>query len=936
MKRWLIICSLFWVGVVSSAYSEDNLSMNSQTIPVDSAISLGTLDNGLKYYIRENQKPENRTVLRLVVNAGSVLEDKDQQGLAHFVEHMAFNGTRDFEKQELVDYLESIGMRFGPDLNAYTSFDETVYKLQMPSDDLGVVQTGLNILKNWAHLIRLDPGEIEKERGVIIEEWRVGRGAMARMRDEQLPILFQNSRYAERLPIGKKDIIESFDYDTIERFYRDWYRPDLMAVIAVGDFEKEWMEKEIQRLFSTIPLPETRRERPHYPVPDHDETLFAIATDPEATRSSISIYYKNELQPDTTLSDYRRLIVERLYNSMLNERLSEIVKEPDPPFLFAYSAKGRLIRSREVYLLSAAIRGDRFERGLGRLMTEVERVRRHGFTSSELERMKAEFLRSMEKAYRERNKTESVTFAKEYTRHFIYGEPVPGIEFEYNAYRMLLPHVQLSDVNTVAQQWTHDDNRVVLLNAPDQEDVNVPDEDELLLVFDRVDSAIIEPYQDAVSDAPLLPSVPTAGEIVDEETYPNIDVTRWTLANGITVFFKPTDFKNDQVLFTSYSPGGYSLVSTEDHIPAVTASSVIRESGIGTFTDIELQKKLAGKVVSVSPYIHELSEGLSGQASPQDLKTLFELVHLYITTPRMDSTAFLSFQTRIKGFIENKSSDPESAFLDTIQVTMNNYHPRKRPWTPELVDEMNLQRSFQIYQDRFADMSDFAFFFVGAFSPDSLRPLVKTYLGSLPDRPGEERWQDIGVDPPTHRIEKELRRGIEPKSRVRFVFTGPFDWSQKEKLVFDAMLQAIRIRFRQVIREDMGGTYGVRVRGSVSHFPDSEFEIKVDFGCDPKRVQELSDQILSVVQEMSDQPPDSILMEKVTSSFLREYEVNLEQNKFWLQSLKSYHFHQLDMDGVLTYPDRVADLSAEELQQAVQTCFDTRSYARFVLYPKTQ
>ncbi|MCH6560650.1 insulinase family protein, partial [candidate division KSB1 bacterium] len=632
-----IFSILFFLNFTFSiSFCQTSIDLKKE-LPTDPKIRIGKLKNGLKYYIRENQKPENRAELRLAVNAGSVLEDDDQRGLAHFVEHMAFNGTKNFAKQEIVDYLESIGMQFGPDINAYTDFDETVYMLQVPTDSVEAVETAFQILEDWAHNISFEEEEIDKERGVVVEEWRLGRGAGARMRDKQFPILFKDSRYAERLPIGKKEILETAPYNSLRRFYRDWYRPDLMAVVAVGDFDKDWIEKLIKKHFRRLRALKKPRERQVFPVPNHKETLFAPASDVEATSSNISIYYKHEVPEEGTVGDYRRSLIEALYNSILNNRLNELLQNPEPPFLFGFSSQGTFIRSKSFYILGAGVKDNGIEAGLEAVLTEAIRVRRHGFTESELERQKTEMLRRFEQVYNERDKTESEQFAAEYIRNFLEGEPLPGIEYEYTLYNLLLPGIKIEEVNQLAKNLIRDENRVISVSTPEKEEIKTPTEEGILAVFDRVNRKEIKPYEDTVPDLPLVEIPPTPGKIVAQETIEKLGVTEWDLSNGVKVVLKPTDFKNDEILFTATSPGGHSLVPDKDFIAAALATAIIREGGLGNFDRIALQKKLAGKLAGVSAWISSLQEGLSGNASPKDLETLFELIYLHFTAPRKDN-----------------------------------------------------------------------------------------------------------------------------------------------------------------------------------------------------------------------------------------------------------------------------------------------------------
>ena len=906
----------------------------SPGLPVDPNVALGTLQNGIRYIIRENQRPENRAELRLVVNAGSILEDEDQQGLAHFVEHMAFNGTRNFPKQDLVDYLESIGMRFGPDLNAYTSFDETVYMLQVPTDSAQVVTQAFRILEDWASGILFEAEEIDKERGVVIEEWRLGQGAGARLRDKQFPILLKGSRYAERLPIGKKAVLDTFRHEAAKRFYREWYRPDLMSVIAVGDFETEWIEGLIKTHFGRIPAVNQPRKRALHPVPGHEETLFAIATDPEATRTNVSIYYKQPVREQDSAEAYRQNIVESLYNRMLNARLRELTKKPDAPFLFAYSNQGRFIRTSEFYLQGAVVREGGILQGLKAVLTEARRVRLHGFTQSELDREKIEALRGMERAYAERDKVRSRRFASEYIRHFLTGEPIPGIAYEYGMYKEMVPGIQLAEVNRRAGEWITGHNRVVLIDGPEKQGVTMPTEAELTGVIARVNETEIEPYEDAASAQPLVETPPTPGEIVAEKQISELGVTEWTLSNGVRVVLKPTDFKNDEVLFSAFSPGGHGLVSDEDYLAAATASSVMQEGGLGTFDAIGLEKKLAGKVVRVSPWIEELREGVRGSASLKDLETMFQLVYLTFTAPRKDPDAFLAYVQRIRGSLENRSASPGAAFGDTIQVTMSQHHHRARVWSEALLDEMNLERSFEIYRDRFADASDFTFFFVGNIDMEGIRGLVKTYLGGLPATRRNETWRDVGIRPPRGVIEKTVHKGLEPKSSNRIVFTGPFEWSRKNRYNLGSAIDVLRIRLREVLREEMGGTYGVGVGLSTSRYPEQRYSIRISFGCAPDSVEQLTRAVFAQIDSLKQFGASDTNIEKVQEADRRAREAALKENGFWRRTLSSSYWLGQDPVNVLKYDDLVNGLTSEIIRDAARKHFDMENYARFVLYPE--
>ncbi len=908
---------------------------SDKPLPLDPAIRTGMLDNGLRYYIRENKKPADRAELRFVVDAGSVLEDDDQRGLAHFVEHMAFNGTERFAKQELVDYLELTGSRFGADVNAYTSFDETVYMLKVRTDSIELLDTGIDILREWAGRVAFDSTEVDKERGVVIEEWRRGRGAQMRILNAQLPVLLKGSRYADRLPIGTKENLESFDHPTMRRFYDDWYRPDLMAVIVVGDVDADRIEQHIREDFADLSGPPDPRERAEFGVPDNEEPLVALATDPEASFGTVTLTFKIPEQDQNSREGYRRGLVESLYHAMFNARLQELMQDTDPPFSFAGSGRGSFTRNPDFYNLSALIRDGGMIRALEVLLTEAKRVRLYGFTASELTRAKSDLLRGMERAYNERDKTESARFASEYVRHFLVDEPVPGIEYEYGAAREMLPGIGLDEINALAGEFVTQNNRVVLADGPEREDIQYPTEEELLAVFELIEQKDVEPYEDVVLDEPLLAEEPSGGSIVDETYYEAVGVTRLKLSNGSQVILKSTDFKNDEVLFVGTSPGGTSVVEDERYTPAEFAAALIGGSGVGAFGPIELEKKLAGKVVSVSPFIGDLSEGFRGSGSPADLETLFQLVHLYFTSPRADSVTYESYRQRIGSLLLSMKADPTRAFSDTVSVTMAQYHPRAEPFSQETLDRMNLGVSFDVFRERFGDAGDFTYFIVGALDTTLVRSYVEKYLAGLPSAGRAESWRDVGIRPPKGRVEKAVYRGIEPKSRVFIAYTGEANWSNRGRRVMSVLDNVLSIRLREVLREDLGGTYGVQVNASLQRRPYEAYRIIVSFGCDPERVEELTSMVYGVIDSLKTQGTTATNLQKTRETSLAAHKVGLEQNDYWLSSIQYYEENGLDFEVI---PQAMIDffdsVTLDEVKEAAGRYFETDDIIRVVLFPE--
>jgi zinc protease len=933
MKSSIVVLILFCLITDRNIKAQTNYSPKDK-LPVDSNVTIGKLDNEITYYVRYNKKPENRLFLRLVLNVGSVLEEDNQQGLAHFAEHMAFNGTKNFAKHEIINYLESIGMRFGADVNASTSFDETVYMIEVPTDSLEMIEKGLQILRDWATSISFDSLEIEKERGVIIEEWRLGRGAEARIFDKQAPILFKNSRYAERLPIGKKDIIESFDNETIKKFYRDWYRPDLMAVIAVGDIDKKWLEEMIKSVFSEIPSAAERRERIVYPLPDHDGALFSINTDAELTQTSVGLYYKFPVLKIENVEDYRKSIVENLYNGMLNSRLSELTQKPEPPFLYGYSGKGNFIRSKNFYVLGAVPKEDSTLVALNALLSEAERIHQNGFTQTELQRQKSEILRGLEARFNEKENTKSNVYMNQYTSHFLAANQITGIQKEYELAKSILPEITLDEVNELANSLITNNNYVVLLSGPEKENSNLPAESEIKSVINDVKKSKLAVYEDELKAISLIDVTLQTAEVVDENKINELGITELELANGVKVVLKPTDFKKDEILFRAFSNGGTSLVNDTDYIPASTAVSIVTQSGIGKMNLIELQKFLKGKIVNVSPYIGELAEGINGSASPKDIETMFQLIYLNFIAPRLDSSSFLAYKAKLENFLNNKDKDPESAFRDTVNSVITQYHPRRTPWTIETLGKLNPAKSFDIYKNRFADASDFTFVFVGAFEVDSIKPFIQKYLGNLPAINRNESWKDLKITTPKGVIRKEVIKGIEDKTIVNLIFSGEFEWDSWEIHKFTAMIEAMNIKLREVIREEKGGTYGVSVNQTLQKYPIEKYLSSISFGCDPARVQELVGTVWEQIDSLRSFPLDESYLQKVKETQRREWEVNLKENNFWVNRLWTYYLYDYDLDDFYEYGERIDKLNPEIVQEAVKKYFSKDNYIEVVLKPE--
>ncbi|MCZ6507362.1 MAG: insulinase family protein, partial [Acidobacteria bacterium] len=895
---------------------------------------VGTLANGLTYYVRANGRPENRAELRLVVNVGSVVEDADQRGLAHFVEHMAFNGTENFARQDLVAYLESVGMRFGADINAYTSFDETVYMLEVPTDDEEIFATAFQILEDWAHGVSFDGEEIDKERGVVVEEWRLGRGARGRIGDLQLPVMFHGSRYAERKVIGDREVLETAPHEALRRFYRDWYRPDLMAVVAVGSFDESDVMRRIEEHFGDLQAPSVVRRRTEYGIPDHAPTLTSIVTDPEATSIDVTVAYKRPAEETRTIGELRQAIVDGIYDGMLIARLGELARLPEPPYRYAYAGSSSLGRTKSIYQLYAGVADGGVLRGLRTLLLEARRVEQHGFTAGELERAKVGILRRLERAYEERDKRRSGPFAGAYVEHFLSGEPEPSLETVRELYEELIPGITLAEVDARAQQWITDENRIILVSGPDTAEAAIPAEAEVLAVFEEVDTLAVTPWVDRTRDEPLVALEPTPGRIVSEEQISAVRATRWVLSNGVTLVLKPTDFQNDEVLLAGYSPGGHSLVDEADYVTATQAARIVGQMGLGSFDSVELGKKLSGKVAGVRAFIGEISEGVSAAASPRDLETMFQLLYLRFTGARRDEEAFRSYLAATKAALQNQEASPRFAFSKEWSRVTYGDHPRRQLFTLDTLGSLDLDRALDIYRERFADASDFTFTMVGNFELEALRPLVETWVASLPATYRAEAWRDVDAYAKPEVSQFEVHRGIEPQSSVRVVFHGFTEWSPLEDHIASSMAEALRLELRAILREDLGGVYGVNVFSSISRFPRGRYNSGFSFSCDPERTEELLATTFAEIERLKSEGPAAETVVKVREAQRRSRETALKENRFWLSALHSHQINGLPLADILDFESRVEAVTEQSIRAAARRYFDRQRYVQGVLYPE--
>jgi len=920
--------------VVKSKSAPTTKQSSSGIIPLDPAIRTGKLPNGFTYYIRKNIEPKNRVQLYLANKIGSIMENDDQRGLAHFMEHMGFNGTKNFPKNDLVNYLQKAGVRFGADLNAYTSFDETVYQLPIPSDDPEVLKNGIQIMRDWAQEATLDPVEIDKERGVVLEEKRLGKGAQQRMQDKYLPMLFNNSRYSDRLPIGTEEVLKNFSAETIKQFYTDWYRPDLQALIVVGDIDVDAMEQTIKAKFSDLKNPAKPRQRTKYSISLLNKNQFIAVTDKEFPVSVAQIMIKHPESKLITTADYRNSILRTLFNSMIGTRFADMSKQADPPFLQAGANISGFLAGLDMYNVFVVAKPGEMERGFKAILTETERVQRFGFTQTELDRAKQSYLTNMESAFKEKDKTPSESLVNEYLRHFLEQEASPGIEYEYKMANNMTGGISLNDVNNLAKKYITDVNRDVIIMGPEKDKDNLPDEAKVESWISGTKQSNISAYVDQVSDKPLLSAKLSGGKVISESKMPEIGVTEFKLSNGVKVVLKPTDFKNDEISFSAFSAGGSSLYSDADFQSALYATAIIRNGGLGEFNSVQLPKLLSGKKVSVSPYITERFEGISGSTSPKDIETALQLTYLYFTQPRKDAETFKGLIAQQKGGLANRGNDPNSVFADSVAAILGNYNVRRTGPSVEKINQVSLDRAFEIYKDRFADASDFTFVFVGSFNPAELRPLLEQYLGSLPSGNRKETAKDLGIQIPAGKIDKKIYKGQEPKASVRLVFSGDYTWSEKHNNQLNALAEVLTIKLIERLREDEGGVYGVGARASYSKFPKGRYSFNISFGCAPENVEKLISSTLDEINKIRVNGALAGDIEKFIAEETRTTETQLKDNGFWLGYLTSQLQNEDEPKQVLSYLESLKELSPEALKATVQYRLNPDNFIRMVLLPE--
>jgi zinc protease len=920
--------SLLAVAFVLCAGFQQAVAQQMQfpPLPVDKNVRIGQLDNGLTYYIRHNKLPENRAEFYIAQKVGSILEEPQQRGLAHFLEHMAFNGTKNFPGDDkglgVIPWCETVGIKFGTNLNAYTSIDETVYNISnAPIDRTGVLDSCLLILHDWSNYILLKDDEIDKERGVIREEWRSRNSGMLRVYTDLLPTIYQGDKYADCMPIGSIDVINNFPYKDIRDYYHKWYRPDLQGIVIVGDIDVDTVEAKLKAVFADVQKPVNPAERTYYPVTDNKEPIVAIGTDKEVDDPSIEIYFKQDATPDSEKNNVGYLASQymtSMISSMLNARLNELVQSANPPFTRAssYYSDFFVAKTKEAFALSASSKADGIETALKTLLQETERARRFGFTESEYARARANYLQSLESAYNEREKTKHGSYVREYVQNFLNGEPIPGIEAEYAMMNQLAPNIPLQAMNMVMQQLVPDSNQVVIIAGPAKEGLKYPTKEEVINLLKGMKDLDLQAYVDKVSDEPLMKEAPKGGKIISEKEGDIYGSTKLVLSNGVTVYVKKTDFKADEIRMKGTSLGGKSIFPDKDALNFAVMDNVIAVGGLGNFSQVDLTKVLAGKKVSVNAGLGATTENVFGTCSPKDFETMMQLTYLTFTAPRKDAEAFESFKNRMKAQLESAQANPLSSINDSLQKAMYNNHPRVVMMKPEMVDQIDYDRILEMYNDRFKDASDFTFYFVGNIDLETAKPLIAEYLGALPAINRKETFKDTKMSIRKGVYKNEYAKEQQtPTATIVFLYSGKAPYTLKNDILLSFATQVLDMVYTEEVREKEGGTYGVNCFGDLQKYPKEQLLLQIVFQTDPAKKDKLAGIVVDELKKLAAEGPSDVHLQKVKEYMLKKYADNQKENGYWMNNLNDYFYYGMDMtEG---YTDIVNSITAKDIQKFV-------------------
>ncbi len=927
--RLSVLCLL--IGLATPVFS--------QSVPVDAKIRYGKLDNGLTYYIRHNEKPKQRAEFFIAQNVGAILENDDQNGLAHFLEHMCFNGTKNFPGKGIINYFETIGVKFGANINAYTSLDETVYNLSdVPTNRETIVDSALLVLHDWSGFVSLLDSEIDAERGVILEEWRTGAGAERRMWKELNRLKYEGSQYAKRDVIGDTAVIKHFKYQTLRDYYQKWYRPDQQAILVVGDIDVDKVEAKIKALFADVPRKSNAGERPIYNIPDNEKPVVALTKDAEAKTTRIEVEYKHDKLPaevKKSMQGYAVNIVNNIISMIVNYRFDEMTQQADAAFVGGGAMYGELVKPKDAFRFIVIPKEGQEAQGMNALLTEIERIKRFGFTTSEIERAKTDMLKSVENAYNDRDNQKNEDYVEEYIRNFLNDEVIPGIEWEFTTLKMILPTINADIVNQVVKSYITDNNMIISVSSPDKAAVKVPSQEEILANVESVKKAELKANAEENLNKPLIKKVPKAGKVKKITENTKFGATEWLLSNGVKVVFKPTEFKKDEIIMSAFSEGGFSKVKNPaDLVSATVATSIIQNNGLGQFNQIELQKMLTGKIASVSPYIGGYTEGFDGSSSVADFETMLQLVYLYFTAPRKDDNSYQALINMYKASLANSATDPRKAFSDSVSTMVSNHNVRTVIMNIGAVDKMNQDKALAIFKDRFANPADFTFVFTGNVNSldDHTRKAICTYLGGLKAKGKKEAFTDVQIRKPKGKVDNFFTKDMKVKKASNFIlYSGNMPFNIQNKVAMTAIGSILNIRYLESIREKEGGSYGVGVRGTLNNTPIEEATLLMQFDTDPEKQAKLLAIIHAEIQEILTNGPRPDDLQKVKENMLKKYAEDIAENSWWDNTLVI--FYQDKLDYVTDYKTAVEALSPELIKSVLKQLTDQSNVLQVVMSP---
>jgi zinc protease len=919
MIKFRLILIIALVQLSGMVFSQNPLN---QPAPTDPAVRIGKLANGMTYYIRHNEEPKERASFYIIQNVGALLENDDQNGLAHFLEHMAFNGTQHFPDKGIINTLEKHGVQFGRNINAGTGLSQTIYNLSdIPVKHVGLVDTCLLVLNDWSHFLLLTDKEIDAERGVITEEWRTGQNADQRMRKIFFPVLLQGSKYAIRDVIGDMNVVKNFKYETLRNFYHDWYRTDLQAIAIVGDIDVDAVELKVKELFSKIETVQNPKKREFYPVPENKEILYVLATDKEADGYDVSLFIKHDaVKPqDKNMNYIREQTIQALYGRMTRDRITELLQKGTPPFVMGSISYGGFVDGYDVLNIAATSKPDQDDVAFKSIYTEAQRIFKYGFTAGELERAKTNYLTSLESRFKQKDKITNDQYASDYAGNYLENEPLTSIDFDWQFAQAILPTISVEEISAKAKQWMTPENRVIVVMGPDKAEAKHLSKEQALAIMTEVENSQIEPYADQVVSTNLISKELKGSKVKNTKQLPEFNAVEWTLGNDAKVVFRQADYEKDQVSLIAISNGGSSKENNDKVASAMMLNQFMGSFGVGEYDATALKKALTGKKVSLNVALTDLNETFNGSATPKDFETMMQLLYLQFENPRFDKEAYEAMLGRLKAFVANMANNPQNILRDSLSLIMTCKNPRTKLMTPELFNEISLEQMEGIYKDRFVDAGDFTYFIVGNIDEATAKTMAEKYIGSLTNLPRKETWVDRNVEGPKGKTVREIEIPMETKKATVIVnFDAKMDYTPQQNILLSVFRDILNFRYLEEIREKEGGTYGVRVSTNSAKFPKAEKSLNLMFDTEPEKAQHLKSIVYQEIEKIAQNGPTAIDLDKAVKNLLKNREQAKLHNNYWMQVLNTYYTYSYNPAAAENYEDILQKMTIADVQQFVR------------------